>query len=138
MRRLVGSLDERLAQAEADRQHYQTLAAGAWKKTLDRTTGLEKELAAEIAARQKQPKVPLANKSLPDMLRLQVDVTKKLGSRRSALQAGAQALPFLKDPEHYRKQRHGHHEREDASGEESVCEGHVWAGWALSSGASQR
>jgi hypothetical protein len=78
VRRILAGLDERLAQAEADRLHYQELAAGAWKKTLDRTAALEKDLALEIATRQKlaTTKVGVGNKSLPDMLRLQTDVRK--------------------------------------------------------------
>ena len=111
VRRILGSLDERLAQAEADRQHYQALAAGAWKTALERVAALDRDLAAEIAARHAQParqpaaKAGPGNKSVADLLRLQTDVRKKLDPRRAALHSGEQALQFHNDPDHFRKKR---------------------------------
>jgi hypothetical protein len=109
--RILGSLDERLAEAAADRQHDHALAVGAWKKALDRAATPEKDLAAEIAARHAQParqpaaKAGPGNKSVADLLRLQTDVRKKLDPRRAAPHSGEQALQFHDDPDHFRKKR---------------------------------
>jgi len=105
--RLLASLDETVAHAEAGRQHYQALAAGAWSLVLKRAATLEKELAAEIVARQKllTTKTGPANKAVADMLLLQTDVRKKLTPRRVAFLAGEQALAFHKDPQYFLKRR---------------------------------
>jgi len=98
----LASLDEQLAPAAADRQRFQTLAAGGWKKALDRYGALDRDLAAEISARRKLAAAQ-AGQALPDLVRLQTDLHKKLEPRRAALQSGEAALLFHRDPSYFQK-----------------------------------
>ena len=107
VQRWLGSLDKRLALAEADRQRIQRRAAGAWAQALKGAAMLDKELAADIAARQKltAAKTGPGQKALTELLRLQTDTRKKLAPRRLALQTGRPALMFVDDPLYFQSQR---------------------------------
>ena len=100
----LAGLDEQLAPAAADRQRFQTLAAGGWKKALERYAALDRDLAAEIAARRK-PSAAQAGQALTDLVRLQTDLRKKLEPRRAALQSGEAALHFHREPGYFQKRR---------------------------------
>ncbi len=106
LQRLLGSLDERLARAEADRQRIHGLAVGGWAQALKGAAALDKELAADILARQKLPasKAGPVQIALANLLRLQTDAHKKLAPRRAALLAGQKALLLVDDPQYFRAQ----------------------------------
>ena len=107
VKRLLASLNERLAQAETERQRVSGLAVGAWGQALKGAAALDKALAADILARQKLPasKAGPGQIALTNLLHLQADARKKLAPRRAALLAGQKALLFVDDPLYFRAQR---------------------------------
>lgn len=70
--KLLGEIDQYLAQIEAVNKRIRAHETGDWQKLAASYTALQKDLTAEIAARKKQlsTKLGTGNKSLPDMEKL--------------------------------------------------------------------